>query len=247
VWQPFDKSKDFLAPWKTMLKAMAENPPPEKDNILMKWFSTIGIEPGANFDLLDEDIRVELIRAEESGMKILKEAAFGGYGNVRKNCWNSPSKFLGRAGKNNEFLLRAAIQCLGGIVSNDIQESVYLNTRKDSEGNNFSGEKKYIFHFPPGQLPKVKAFWSLTMYGMDFNLVANPINRYSLGDRSPDLEKDSNGGLTIYIQNESPGTDKESNWLPSPPGEFYVILRCYLPDEEIYEQRWFPPAITTSK
>ncbi|MEO8447480.1 MAG: DUF1214 domain-containing protein [bacterium] len=154
---------------------------------------------------------------------------------------------MGRAGAHNEFLLRAAIQCLGGIVANDVQESVYLNARKDSEENNFTGKNNYVLHFPPGQLPKVNAFWSLTMYGLDYCLVDNPINRYSLGDRSPGLKKDPDGGLTIYIQNSSPGKDKESNWLPSPAEEYYVVLRCYLPDEEIYEQRWFPPAVQKVK
>ncbi len=192
---------------------------------------------------LDEDIRVELIRAEKTGLEILKNAAFSGYGNTRKNSWNSPSKFLGRAGKNNEFLLRAAVQCMGGIVANDVEEAVYLNTRKDSDENDLTGKKKYELHFPKDQLPQVKAFWSLTLYGMDFNLTANPINRYSIGDRTPDLKYGSDGSLTIYIQHESPGKDKETNWLPSPSDEFYLILRCYLPDEEIYEQRWFPPAV----
>jgi hypothetical protein len=246
VWQPYDVSKDYLAPWKTMLKAMKENPPPEKDNILLKWFSAIGIEPGIEphqLDSLGEDLRVELIRAEKTGMEILRNAAFSGYGNTRKNSWNSPSRNLGRAGKNNEFLLRAAVQCLGGIVANDVEESVYLNSRKDSEEKDFTGKKKYVLHFTKEQLPKVKAFWSLTLYGMDFNLTSNSINRYSLGDRSEDMKYDIDGSLTIYIQHESPGTDKESNWLPSPEGDFYLILRCYLPDAEIYEQRWFPPAV----
>ncbi len=247
VWQPGDTKKDFIAPWKTMVRAMKENPPPEKDNLLLKWFSLIGIEPGAEFDSLSEDIKAELIRAEKTGMEILRNAALSGYGNTRHNSWNSPSKYLGRAGANNEFLLRAAVQCLGGIVANDVQESVYYNTRKDSGENDFTGKNNYELYFPPGQLPKVNAFWSLTMYGLDFCLVANSINRYSLGDRSPELKYDSDGGLTIYIQNRSPGKEKESNWLPSPSGDFYIVLRCYLPDSEIYEQRWFPPAVKKVK
>ena len=140
-------------------------------------------------------------------------------------------------------MLRAAVQCLGGIVANDVQERVYLNTRKDSDENNFSGSNNYFLRFEPDEFPKVNAFWSLTLYGMDFNLADNPINRYSLGDRSPDLKMGDDGSLTIYIQNKSPGPDKESNWLPSPADEFYIVLRCYLPDKEIYEQRWFPPAV----
>ena len=91
-------------------------------------------------------------------------------------------------------------------------------------------------------MPPVDSFWSLGMYGPDLNLVANPIDRYSIGDRTAGLEKDPDGGLTIYLQAESPGEDTEANWLPSPATDgWFVILRLYLPRPEVIEATWECP------
>src|SRR5262245_42216286 len=151
---------------------------------------------------------------------------------------------MGRVGQHNEYLFRGEIQCMARIISNDTKEAVYLNTRYDKNGNLLNGGAgNYILHLTKDQLPKVDAFWSLTMYGMDFNLVGNSINRYSIGNRTVGVKKDNEGGLTIYIQKENPGKDSESNWLPAPDGEFLLILRCYIPHREIYEQQWYPPGI----
>ncbi|MFM7517222.1 MAG: DUF1214 domain-containing protein, partial [Pirellula sp.] len=106
-------------------------------------------------------------------------------------------------------------------------------------------------HFAPGTLPDVKDFWSITMYSMAtgvFNLVDNPINRYSLGDRSPGLKYDADGGLTIYIGPISPGGDKESNWLPSAPsGPYTLTFRTYGAGKDILDQKWFPPGLQPAK
>ena len=99
-----------------------------------------------------------------------------------------------------------------------------------------------VIHFDKGAEPKVKAFWSITMYNLKYNLVVNPINRYSVGDRSG-MKRDADGGLTIYVQKNSPGADKESNWLPSPNEQFFMFLRTYLPGDDILNQTWQPPKI----
>jgi hypothetical protein len=96
--------------------------------------------------------------------------------------------------------------------------------------------------FAPGQEPPVDAFWSLTMYS-NYNLVPNPIDRYSLGDRSKGLKRDSDGGLTIYIQHESPGEEKESNWLPAPEGVFNLYMRMYQPHQEVVDAKWAAPPV----
>ena len=105
----------------------------------------------------------------------------------------------------------------------------------------------YQLTFPAGKLPPVDAFWSITMYGLDANLVDNPLDRYSIGNRSKGLKTDSDGGLTLYLQHESPGKDKESNWLPAPNGNFYVSIRTYRPREEIMNGSWAPENILTVK
>jgi Protein of unknown function (DUF1214) len=104
------------------------------------------------------------------------------------------------------------------------------------------GKSRYVIHFDKGGDPKVKAFWSVTMYDLKFNLVANPIDRYSLGDRAG-MKPDADGGLTIYVQKDSPGADRESNWLPAPEGQFFMIMRTYLPADDIVNQTWQPPKI----
>lgn len=154
---------------------------------------------------------------------------------------------MGRAGQHDDFVTRGAIQCLGGIIANDPAEAVHMNTFTDLIGKKLAGDKRYAVHFKEGDFPKVNAFWSMTMYDLTYNLVANPIERYSIGNRTQGLKVDSDGDLTIFLQNDSPGKDNESNWLPAPKGEFYLILRAYMPGEGIVEQTWVPPAVTQVK
>jgi hypothetical protein len=110
----------------------------------------------------------------------------------------------------------------------------------------YDGANRYVLRFAPGQLPPVKGFWSLTMYDEDYFFVENKIDRYSMSMRtSPALDK--NGGLTIYIQNESPGAGKEANWLPAPKGKFLLMMRLYWPNEKkpsIVDGSWIIPAVT---
>ena len=91
--------------------------------------------------------------------------------------------------------------------------------------------------------PPAKAFWSVTMYDLTTNLVDNPLDRYSIGDRTPDLKRNEDGSLTIYIQSDYPGESRESNWLPAPDGPFRMAMRIYLPEEEVLDGRWNPPAL----
>ena len=123
----------------------------------------------------------------------------------------------------NNYLYRMAAAVLG-IYGNSKQEAMYPLYGVDSDGQKLTGANKYTLHFANGQLPPVNAFWSLTMYKMPESLlVANPINRYLINSAMlPQLKKDADGGLTLYIQNESPGKDKEANWLPAPKGPVRV-------------------------
>jgi hypothetical protein len=115
----------------------------------------------------------------------------------------------------------------------------------DANGQPLTGARKYTLRFAPGQLPPVNAFWSLTMYQMPESLlVANPIKRYLLNSPMiPQFRKDPDGGYTFYIQNESPGADKEANWLPAPKGPFMAVMRLYWPKEEALTGRWKPPTM----
>ena len=162
------------------------------------------------------------------------------------NGWTYPPQEIGRAGLANNFLLRASVQCLGGIVANDPEEAIYINTTTDINGAVLNGDNKYTFRFDANNLPPIddQGFWSMTMYGLDYNLVDNEIDRFSIGDRSQGLVFGEDGSLTLYIQSTKPEGDKAANWLPSPKGgDFFLILRTYLPKEPLIAQTWEPPAL----
>ena len=144
----------------------------------------------------------------------------------------------------NNYLYRM-IGAVLGIYGNSKQEAMYPVYGVDAEGQKLDGSHRYALRFPPGQLPPVNAFWSLTMYGMPESLlVANPINRYLINSSMlPALKKDADGGLTLHIQNESPGNDKEANWLPAPKGPFVMAMRLYWPKEEALKGEWAAPPL----
>jgi hypothetical protein len=119
----------------------------------------------------------------------------------------------------------------------------------DSNGDPLSGEHQYELKFEAGKLPPVHSFWSLTMYEMPSSLlIQNPINRYLINSPMlPQLKKDADGGVTLYIQKDSPGKDKESNWLPAPQGSFMAVLRLYWPKEEVLNGSWQTPQMVKIK
>ncbi|MCI0410153.1 MAG: DUF1214 domain-containing protein, partial [Acidobacteria bacterium] len=114
----------------------------------------------------------------------------------------------------------------------------------DDRGKPLQGKTRYVLRFEKGELPPVEAFWSITMYRLPERLLAaNDLNRYSIGDRTPGLQYGPDGSLEIYLQQEPPAREKQSNWLPAPPGEFFLSLRLYLPKKAIQEGTWKPPAV----
>jgi hypothetical protein len=245
VWRPFDPASDALAEWKTMNRAMTENPPEARLDKLVGLFGKIGVGPGQDIDAQDDATRRGLARAAVDGRKLLNDVIDSGLLGKRTNNWSIPPKIFGRAGLSDDFLLRGSLQCLGGIISNEPEESVYFNTTKDGSGQTLDGSNRYVMRFAPDELPEVDGFWSLTLYDPTFNFTPNPLDRYSIGDRTPGVKLDEDGGLTIYIQNASPGTGMESNWLPSSPsGPFFIVLRTYIPGQKIIDQEWAPPAVT---
>jgi hypothetical protein len=156
--------------------------------------------------------KTNLVRAAAAGKQLLDENFKSGWSTTVVNGWRYPSPHEGRAG--DDFLLRAVWQSLAGIVANDPKESVYLLCQADGDEEDLTGANDYELHFAAGQEPPVDAFWSLTMYSTNYNLVPNPIDRFSLGDRSKGLKRDSDGALSIYIQHETPGEDKGRTGCP---------------------------------
>jgi hypothetical protein len=145
----------------------------------------------------------------------------------RQNGWLYSTK-MGEYG--TDYLQRAFVTAIG-LGANRPQDAVYPMSQRASLLEAYEGSHKYELRFEKGQQPPVKGFWSLTMYDEAMFFVANPMNRYSMSLRTnPKMEAD--GSLVIYIQNESPGADKEANWLPSPKGKFHLMLRLYWPNED---------------
>ena len=145
-----------------------------------------------------------------------------------------------------DYLFRTAATVVG-VGVNTGQEALYPVTFIDSTGKLLTGASNYTLHFEPGQTPPVDAFWSLTIYNNKSLFVANPIDRYLVGQYTEGLKNNTDGSLDIYIQNANPGADRESNWLPAPSAQdsskIKLVLRAYLPDESVLNGTWSPPPV----
>jgi len=140
--------------------------------------------------------------------------------------------------------VRAAV-ALVGLGANIAQDAVYPVSAIDGTGHPYIGNHNYLLHFEPGKLPPVKGFWSLTMYNDQFFFAANPLNRWDVSSRN-NFVYNADGSLDLYIQNKSPGKDKEPNWLPAPAGRFILMLRLYWPSETaptILDGSWRIPPV----
>lgn len=138
--------------------------------------------------------------------------------------------------------MRRSVVALIGLGANLPGDAMYPRTTMDGEGQPLNGANRYVIHFVKGQAPPVNGFWSLTLYNDQQFFVQNPINRYSIGDRDK-LKLNRDGSLTIYVQHDSPGMDKESNWLPAPADAFNLILRMYWPKPAALSGAWRVPPV----
>lgn len=212
---------------------------------LREKFATIGIGPDGDFN---DAMSPENVQAVKDGMA----DAWAELTTFQKDKLNTGEVTSGQlfgthAELGNNYLYRMAGSVLG-IYGNVAAEAMYPVIATDTSGAPLNGSSSYTLRFAPGQLPPVNSFWSLTMYKMPQSLlVANPINRYLINSPMlPNLIKDPDGGITIHVQNQSPGPDKEANWLPAPDGPFQMILRLYWPKEEALNGTWKAPQAVKS-
>ena len=204
-----------------------------------------------------KDLSPEQKASVAAGMKegeAKVEAGVKGLG-TKINGWNIASITGDRAFFNGNWLKRAEA-AQAGIYGNDAVEAMYPLTKALANGKPLDGSKhNYTLTFEAGQFPPVNAFWSVTMYdGKTQLLIKNPINRYLINSPMlPNMKLDANRGLTLYIQKDSPGADKESNWLPAPNGPIYLVMRLYWPKETPPsilppgEGTWKPPGLVLVK
>jgi hypothetical protein len=214
--------------------------PSEKE--LMARFAKIGVGAGKTFDA--GQLSPEMKMAIEQGMA----DAWADFAALKKRIdakeVTAGDLFGTREYLKNNYLYRMAGAVLG-INGNSKQEAMYPFYGIDSDGQKLDGANRYSLRFALGQLPPVNAFWSLTMYELPASLlVANPLNRYLINSPMlPQLQRDADGGLTLMIQYESPGKDKEANWLPAPKGPFFMAMRLYWPKAEALEGKWNAPPV----
>lgn len=218
---------NFLLPFTT---------PHQDDKAMYEKLASIGIEAGAPWqpEKLTPAIREAFQAGLEEARADLKRLSEGDI---------DASKFFDTREQLRTDYLNRALGVYMGIFGNVAEVSVYLSTPADSEGEPLDGSKAaYTVTFPEGQLPPVKFFWSITMYGLPNRwLVDNPIDRYSVGSSTPGMKENDDGSLTIYVSAQSPGKDKEGNWLPAPDGAFWTVLRTYGPAEEIINGSYKSP------
>jgi hypothetical protein len=204
-------------------------------------FATIGIGPDGSFDA--DKLSPEMRQAIEGGMADAW-AEFNAFKKDKIDTGQVGAADLFGTSQDlaGNYLYRMAGAVLG-IYGNSKDEAIYPGTSSDSTGQPLTGANTYTYRFDKDKLPPVNAFWSLTMYELPKSLlVANPMNRYLIN--SPmlsSLVKDTDGGITLYLQNQSPGADKEANWLPAPKGPFQVILRLYWPKPDALNGDWRAP------
>jgi hypothetical protein len=234
-----------LAFFDALGSALAHNPPPARDAAILRELRRVGVGVGLH------PSREHLSAA---ALAALRAAASGGPAYVnglktalavrsiaRTHGWFVPPADIGAYG--TDYTLRAVV-ALQGLAANRPAEAVYLIGITDPSLRFLNAAHDYVVHFPAGQLPPARYFWSLTMYDQNFFLVANPLGRYALGDRSRSLRRNADGSLDIYLQRTSP-PGHAGNWLPTPAtGNFEITLRLYGPHANVLDGTYTLPPIT---
>jgi len=207
-------------------------PPNPSETELMQRFARIGIAPGEPFDpnKLDPATREALERGVTGGKQALAATV--------KSTTGSFGLFGSRDDLKNDYMTRAVAAAMG-IYGNTKEEAVYVGYHVDADNKQLVGTQPYVLHFDKKDLPPAKFFWSMTLYDLPGrHLVANPIDRYSIGDRTKHLKYGADGSLDLYVQHESPGKGKAANWLPAPTSAYTLIMRIYGPNAAVLDGTW---------
>lgn len=229
---------DGVAYFTLLAKLMKDNPPAQEDAPLIEKMARIGLVPGKDFDASKLPAATASLIPATAQQKIMGHFKSAG---SDVNGWI----FTTKAGVYGTHYLQRALITAIGLGANRPQDAVYPTSEVDVDGKPYSGANRYVVRFPKGQTPPADAFWSITMYNGEYFFADNPLNRYTISPRN-DLKYNEDGSLDVYIQNESPGKNKESNWLPAPKGKFVLMMRLYWPKEtspSIIDGTWKPPGV----
>jgi len=225
--------------FKTLARLMAANPPPVEDAPALAMLAKIGVVPGRDFDpsKLDPAVAKKLEKSVRVALERLQAAAKTWGKPV--NGWNVPPMNVGEFGTDYGF--RAVVAFIG-LGANLPADAIYPFAFVDGDRKPLTGANRYVVHFDKARTPPANAFWSLTMYDAQSFPVENPINRYTISSWMP-LEYNKDGSLDVYVQKDSPGKDKEANWLPAAAGDFSVTMRVYWPKPAMLDGSWKPPPV----
>ncbi|MGC1254904.1 MAG: DUF1254 domain-containing protein [Candidatus Acidiferrales bacterium] len=215
------------------------HPPHVTDQPIIAQMARLGIEPGKSFDLAKADnaVRKGLDAAPAQAQQLMKWKV----ATVARvaNHWSMNTDTMGVYG--NYYLKRAIVAQLG-LGANLPEDAIYPLNLADESGKPLDGANGYMIHFEKGATPPVRAFWSVTLYDSDGFQVANALNRFAVSSWMP-FQYNADGSLDLYFQNESPGKDKEANWLPAPKGPFNLTMRLYSPQLDALTGKWNPPPV----
>jgi hypothetical protein len=214
-------------------------PPHITDQPMVAQLKKIGIEPGKSFDMDKADAAIQraLARAPDEAQQLM--AKIPAIARVT-NGWSMNTDTMGVYGN---YYLKRAIVAQVGLGANLPEDAIYPFNLADEAGKPLDGANKYTLHFEKGHTPPANAFWSVTLYDAEGFQVANPLNRFAVSSWMP-FKYNADGSLDLYFQNESPGEDREANWLPAPEGAFNLTMRIYAPKSEVLTGKWSPPPVT---
>jgi hypothetical protein len=251
-----DPTVDMKTPPKTQVDSMpagkyfayaAEllqvHPPHLTDEPIIARMKQIGIEPGKSFDIdmLDPVVKKALEAAPAEGQQLM-EWKLPTLARVA-NGWSMNTDTMGVYGN---YYLKRAIIAQQGLGANLPEDAIYPLNLTDDTGKPLDGANKYTIHFDKGAMPPVNAFWSITLYDEEGFQVGNVLNRFAVSSYMP-FKTNADGSLDLFFQNESPGQDKEANWLPAPKGAFNLCMRLYGPKSDALTGKWNPPSVTKTQ
>lgn len=188
-----------------------------------------------------DEVRQTMLDAAKETEETAIQSMFK-WSNNGKDAGNGWTRSLHNAEWGVDYYMRTST-ARSNMFDNRPTETQYFYTDNDGTGEQLDGNSRYTVTFAKGQTPPVKGFWSLTLYNHHHLFAPNDLNRYSLGTKNKDLKYDADGSLTLYVSRESPGQDKEGNWLPAPDDTFSLYIRAYWGKKAILDGSWKPPLI----
>jgi hypothetical protein len=232
--------------FKLLAELMKANPPAAADAPIVAKLAKVGIVPGQDFDAskLDPAVAKGVAAAPKPAQEKISIWMKEGVatGDVKlANGW----LYVNNAGSYGTSYRQRAMVTWYGLGANLLKDAIYPTSEGPDIVKKYSGDKRYVVHFEKAQMPPVDGFWSLTMYDDQYFFVDNPLNRYNLSQRNK-FKANADGSVDLLIQKESPGKERESNWLPAPAGGFVLMFRLYWPKEtppSILDGSWKPPEV----